>query len=219
MLYQTSYPVKATSMAALLGLPLLAFAAGVLLLLAGASDAWPLRPGLVGLLAILASAWLARRHWQRQPADVRTGSPERALWHGLASYGLLSGHLMATIAWLGPDFDLHGRIGHALAIDNWILILGALASYWIARDPEPRRDERDAQLAARALAATHGGLLAMLAALAIALGLGLVPALARASQPLVAQLLMLVLLLQALLYHGLRLWLYRRDAVAGLDPA
>ena len=54
------------------------------------------------LLAILASAWLARRHWQRQPADVRTGSPERALWHGLASYGLLSGHLMATIAWLGP---------------------------------------------------------------------------------------------------------------------
>ena len=206
-------------MAALLGLPLLAFVAGVLLALAGASDAWPVRPGLVGLLAILASAWLARRHWQRQPAESRTGSPERALWHGLTSYGLLTGHVVATIGWLGPAFDLHGRIGHALAIDSWILILGALASYWIARDPEPRGDERDAQLAAQALATTHTALLLMLAALALLLGRGLVPCLARASQPLVAQLLILVLLLQALLCNGLRLWLYRRDAAAWREPA
>jgi hypothetical protein len=206
-------------MAALLGLPLLAFVVGVLLVLAGASDSWPVRPGLVGLLAILASAWLARRHWQRQPAESRTGSPERALWHGLASYGLLTGHLAAFIWWLWPGFDLHGRIGHALAIDDWMLILGAVASYWIARDPEPRRDERDAVLAAQALAAAHTAMLLMLAALALMLGLGLVPGLARASQPLIAQLLILVLLLQGLLCNGLRLWLYRRDAALGHDPA
>lgn len=185
--------------------------------LASGAMSWPVRPGFVGLAAMLASAWMARRYWQGLRADHGPGSPERALWHGLASYSLLSGHLLVVLWQLGPAMQMHSLAGHALAIDNWTLVLGAVLSYWIARDPEPRQDERDVLIAASGLRVGYNTMLVLLLALILALGFGANTAIALFNQPLLAQILILFLILQCLARTGAQLWRYRRDARAELD--
>lgn len=187
--------------------------------LAGGAMAWPVRPGLVGLAAMLVSAWMARRYWQGLRVEDGPGSPERALWHGLASYGLLTGHLLAVLWRLGPTMQMHSLAGHALAIDNWTLVLGAVLSYWIARDPEPRRDERDVLIATGGLRAGYNTLLALLLALILALGFGAHTLVGRFNQPMLAHVLILFVLLQCLARTGVQLRLYRRDARAERDDA
>lgn len=178
---------------------------------------WPLRPGFIGLAALLVSAWMARRYWQGMRSEDGPGSPERALWHGLASYGLLTGHLLAVLWRLGPAMQMHSLAGHALALDNWTLVLGAVLSYWIARDPEPRRDERDVLFAVRGLRAGYTTLIAAMLVLILALGFGTHTVVAQFNQPMVAHVLILFLLLQCLARTVVPLWLYRRDAQAAQD--
>lgn len=181
-------------------------------------EALPMRPGLLGLAAMLASAWLARRRWQRRP-DEAPGAPERAQWHGLASYALLAGQLIALIVRLGPVMDMHGPLAHGLAIDSWTLVVGALLSWRIARDPEPRRDERDALIAATALRQSNGALLLMLLALILALGFGGATIVGRLNQPLLAHLLILAVTLHCLVHEAAQLRLHALDARAARELA
>lgn len=192
----------------------LAASLGLGALLAWGTGLLPVRPGLLGLLLMLASATLARRRWQGQPVARAPGAPERTLWHGLASHGVLAGHLAVGMAMLAPDFDMHGALGHAIAIDSWTLILGALLSHAIARDPAPRQDERDALIASHGWRSAHAALLAMLVALILALGFGAGTAVARASQPMLAHVLILALLMHVLVQYLVRLHLYAVDARA-----
>lgn len=182
--------------------------------LAWHTDQLPLRPGLVGAMLMLVSAWFARRHWQQQPPSRATGSPERALWHGLASYGVLSGHLSTGMWMMAPVFDMHGRFGHAFAHDSWSLVLGTLVSYAIARDPQPRQDERDALIAAQGWRSAHRALLVLLVGLILALGFGEGSAIAQANQPMLAHLLILALLAHVLVQYLVRLYLYAVEARA-----
>ena len=198
-------------MVRILGVLLLSLLIGALL--ASGATSWPLRPGLIGLAAMLASAWAARRYWQALPPEQGSSSPERALWHGLASCGLLTGHLGAVSWRLGPTLDMHSLAGHALAIDNWTLVLGAIVSYWIARDPEPRQDERDTLIRVRGWRAGHAALLTMLILLALALAFGTQTPVARINQPMLGQLLILLILLDCLVQYVVRLrwyWLETR---------
>lgn len=187
--------------------------------LASGAMSWPMRPGLLGFAVMLASAWMARRYWQGLRPEDGPGSPERALWHGLASYGLLTGHLLVVLWWLGPAMQMHSLAGHALAIDNWTLVLGAVVSYWIARDPEPRQDERDVLIANRGLRAGYNALLVLLLALILALGFGRNTLVEQFNQPMLAHVLILCVLLQCLARTGVQLLLYRRDAQAERDGA
>ncbi|MCA0176331.1 MAG: hypothetical protein LCH73_08615 [Proteobacteria bacterium] len=182
-------------------------------------QALPIPAGVIGVAAMLASAWFTRRHWQHRPDDA-PGAPERAQWHGLASYALLAGHLMALIVRLGPAMDMHGPLAHRLAIDNWMLVAGALLSWRIARDPDPRRDERDTLIAATALRQSHAVLLLLLLVLILALGFGGTTVIGRLNQPLLAHLLILAVVLQALVYEAAQLRLHALDARAarGLAP-
>lgn len=199
----------------LVGLSSLLFGA---LLATGATDL-PVRPGLIGLAALLASAGLARRYWQRPRQGHSPGSIERSLWHGLVSYGLVAGHLAAVLWRIWPAFDLHSLAGHALAIDSWTLVLGAVISYGIARDPEPREDERDAQFAARGLRAGHFSLVAMLLVLLLALGFGEHRMMAGVNPPMLAHVLILLLTLQCLIQQVARLRLYDIEARAERSDA
>lgn len=196
----------------ILGALLLSILFGMLLV-SGAMS-WPIRPGLVGLAAMLVSAWAARRYWQAKHEDERIGSPERALWHGLTSYGLLSGHLAAIMIRLGPPFDMHSLAGHAMAVDNWTLVFGSVLSFWIARDPEPRQDERDSVIAAKAWRASHIAVLVLLLPLILALGFAGETVVGRFSQPMIAHLLIFIILLQCLFWHIVQLRLYWLEACA-----
>ena len=196
-------------MPSILLLAFLAFCSGAVLA-STALSALPLRPGFIGLALMLASAALARRHWQRSAHGP--GSIERGCWHALVSYSLLAGHLAVLMWRLGPQLNMHSVSGHSLAVDSWTLIVGALLSWQVARDPAPRRDERDALFAARALNASWHALLLMLLALILALGFGERTAVAAFNQPLLAHLLILIVTLACAFHEGAQLRLYRREA-------
>lgn len=194
----------------------LSFACGGLLA-SGALSSLPLRAGFIGLALMLASAVLARRHWQR--SEHGPGSIERGCWHGLLSYSLIAGHLAALLWRLGPELDMHSLRGHALAIDSWTLIIGALLSWQIARDPAPRRDERDALFANRAQSASWYALLVLLLLLILALGFGEHTVVAQFNQPLLAHLLILIVTLACAFHEAAQLRLYRLEAAAEAEAS
>lgn len=168
----------------------------------------PLRPGLLGLALMLASAFAVRSHWRRADADSEPGSPERELWHGLASTALIAGHLLAGLALAGPQMELHSVAVHAAAVDSWTLVLGAILSFRIARDPEPRSDERDALFAARATRAAFGTLVAELCVAILGLGFGTQFGLPAFSQPLIAHALIVCLMTASIVRCAVQLALY-----------
>jgi len=210
---------------------LASLALGVLLTLMPA--AWPLRGGWVGVLVMVAAAWATRRRWlllalaggavQHQTgglaqgrlllADAAPGSPERALWIGFAGTAVVGAHLFAILYRIGPNMVMHTDAVHALGIDNWTLVAGALIAHWIARDPEPRQDERDAAIAVAGLRAAHYGLMLLLAVQILALGFVQRGWIAQLSHPSIAHALILSVMAGLLIDHGTRLWLYARDAV------
>lgn len=86
--------------------------------------------------------------------------------------------------------------------------MGTIVSYWIARDPEPRHDERDAAISACGWRNGHMALLSMLLLLALALGFGGRMVISRFNQPMLAQLLILIMLIDCLVQYMVRLRLY-----------
>jgi hypothetical protein len=185
---------------------LLSLAAGwALLLLQGVL---PVRPGYLGVALMLVSALAVRRHWGRLDADAEPGSPERELWHCLATTALIGGHLVASLALAGPAMVLHSVRVHAMAIDNWTLVLGAVLSFRIARDPEPRSDERDTQFAARAVRIAYGTLIAEICVAIVILGFGAELGLPAFSQPLIAHALIVGLMGASVVRCAVHLALY-----------
>lgn len=184
-------------------------AIGVLLTTGALS--WPVRPGLVGLLAMAAITLAARRRWLGLDLAA-PGSPERALWIGLGCSAVITGHLAAALVSIGAGMVMHTRAVHALGIDNWTLVLGGAIAWLIARDPDPRRDERDAQIAALGLHHSHYALVALLLTGLVPLGFGWGETVRQLSHPMIAHLLIIALLITWMVDSVVRLREYRRDA-------
>lgn len=178
--------------------------------LAFGATSWPVRPGLFGLGLMVLAAFAVRNYWLGLELAA-PGSPERALWLGLGSSSLICGHLGASLWRIGPAMELHTRAGHALGTDSWTLVLGAAIAYRIARDPEPRQDERDAAIETRGLRAGYCSLVGVLVALILLLGFGVgrgVPAL---SYPLIAHLLITAVIVSCLVSESVQLHAYLLD--------
>jgi hypothetical protein len=178
--------------------------------LACGATAWPLRPGLIGLAAMVLAALAARNYWLGLRLAA-PGSPERALWLGLGSASVIVGHLVASLWRIGPAMELHTRAGHALGTDIWTLVLGSAIAYSIARDPEPRHDERDAQIAARGLSAGYWSLVGILLVLILWLGFGADRAMPALSFAMIAHLLITAVIASRLVCDGVQLHAYGRD--------
>jgi len=174
----------------------------------------PVRPGLIGLAVMLVSAFLVRRHWQSLRVDAGPGSPERLLWHSLASQALIAGQLTMSLWLIGPAMHLHSIAVHAMAIDSWTLVLGSFLSSYIARDPEPRSDERDTAFAARATRIAYATLIAQLCVAILILSFGADFELPAFSQALIAHALISCLMLASVVRSAAQLVLYHRDQLA-----
>lgn len=171
---------------------------------------WPLRPGLIGLALMILAALAARNYWLGLRLAA-PGSPERALWLGLASASVIAGHLVASLWRIGPAMELHTRAGHALGTDSWTLVLGAAIAYRIARDPEPRHDERDALIAARGMSAGYWSLVGVLLALILLFGFGVGRWAPTLSYPMIAHLLIATVIVSRLVSDGVQLHTYWLD--------
>lgn len=195
----------------------LSIAFGIGVALALAPTALVFRPGMIGLVLMAIAALAVRRYWLGR-ALAAPGSPERQLWLAFGSTAIIAGHLYTSLWRIGPDMIPHSLAVHALGIDNWTLVAGAVLAYLIARDPEPRQDERDAQIATRGLRAGYGTLTALLVVLILALGFASV--MARVSQFMLAHLLIASLILAALTQYAVQLHAYWRDRrAAWIDEA
>lgn len=180
-------------------------------LLAATKGTLPVQPGWLGVAAMLIGAMIVRRYWRQQHLDDQLASPEHELWFTLASTSMIGGFLGMSLWVLGPQVDLHSRAVHAMAIDVWTLVIGGLLSAQLARDPEPRSDERDRSFLARATGAGHNSLIALLLCLAILLSFGTDFGLPPWSAALIAHLLILAVMASSIVRCGVQLWLYHRD--------
>jgi hypothetical protein len=170
-----------------------------------------LRPGVVGLLVMATIALAARRRWLGLNLAA-AGSPERGLWIGLGNSAVIMGHLGTSLLFIGARMEMHAREVHALGIDNWTLVLGGAIAWAIARDPTPRRDERDVRIAALGLHRSHYTLVALLVSGLVPLGFGWSEMVRELSHPMIAHLLIFLLLLSWVVDHMVRLREYLWDA-------
>lgn len=193
----------------------LVLAAGMLLggVLALGAGVWPVRPGIAGALLMIGIAIAVRRRWGLL-AETAPGSPERMLWVTLATHTVVAAHLFATLYRIGPAMVMHTPVVHALGMDSWTLVGGALVAYWIVRDPNPRADERDGAIAARGMRAAYLGLLLVLAVQILVLGFVHEGWVAQLSRPTIAHALILAIILSVLVDAVTRLLAYARDAEA-----
>jgi hypothetical protein len=171
----------------------------------------PIRPGLLGVTVMLLGAIALRRRWLQLPLSA-PGSPERALWIGFTAVTIVTAHLTAVLYQLGPELALHSRASHAFGVDNWTLLGGGFLAWLIARDPEPREDERDQQIAARGLCAGHWSFVLLTTCFALALAFSRAEWLVRANHASIAQALILLLSVSLLVEQGSRLVAYLGDA-------
>jgi len=171
---------------------------------------WLVPPGWWGLVAMTVIALAARQRWFGL-ALAAPGSPERGLWIGLGSGAVLAGHMGASLYRIGADMVMHSPQVHAFAIDSWALVLGGMLSWAIARDPRPRHDERDAQIATLGLRWSHYTLVGLIAAGLLPLGYGWTDS--ALSHAMIAHLLIIALIVSWVVDSAVRLREYRRDAI------
>ena len=182
--------------------------------------AWPIKVGYLGFAVMLASAWAARVHWDRRRERVgdEPGAPEREVWHCMAANAVVGGHLLGVL--VQPGFDMHSVAGHAHAVDNWTLIGGAVASYFVLHNSGVKQDERDRAIAARAANAGYWALVAMIVVLLLILGFAPRHILAPLTHQVLAHVLIEILVAATLVQSAVQLIGYRRDALpAGEEPA
>lgn len=200
----------------LAGVLLWGFSLGICLaLLAGRL---PVPSGLIGVALMLLAALAVRRRWGLL-ADAAPGTPERQLWVSLAGHAVVGAHLLTTLLHIGPRMLMHTPKVHAMGIDSWTLVGGALLAYWIAREPHPRSDERDAHIAVQGLRAGYYVLVLALIALILVLGFVQGGAVGQLTHPMIAHGLILLLILSVLVDAFERLRRYAQDAGEVTEPA
>lgn len=179
---------------------------------------WPIKVGYLGCAVMIATAWAARVYWDRRQARVGDdpGAPEREVWHYLATTAVVGGHLIGII--VQPGFDMHSAVGHAHAVNNWTLIGGAIASYFVLHNSEAKRDERDKAISAQAISVGYGTLIFLLIVLLLNLGFAPKRILEPFSHQLLAHVLIAALALASLAQSVAQLVGYRRDALSSSEP-
>ena len=174
------------------------------------SSGFSLLSSYVGVAMFIVFALMIRYRWLRL-SGVEEGSPERALWVSFVSRSVNGGFLLYTLYDIGPNFIMHTPKIHVYGLATWILIAGGLLAAWIARDPDPRRDERDAIIAHLGQNIGYWSIFALLVVLILALGFGFSPWVRAATHAALAHVLILIVLLADLADLASRLWRYRQD--------
>jgi hypothetical protein len=173
--------------------------------------AWPVRPGWIGAAILVAAALAARAYWRRRRDRVgdEPGAPEREVWQGMAGAAMVAGQMVGGLA--QPGLDLHVGQGNTLALDNWTILAGAVIGWFILRNREAERDERDRAIAAGGTRVGYVGLILMLVALSLFLGFAPGPYRPPLDDFALANILSALIVLSYLARQTARLVAYWRD--------
>lgn len=164
--------------------------------LAWSWSGWPFWPGAFGAALLVLTAGVVRWRWDRGAVTGEEPGPyERRAWHSMASLAVVASHLSVA---LGSGLDLHVGRGNTLAVDNWLLILGAALGWMVMRPRSMDRDERDAEMANRGAHAGFRVLIGLLVILLLVLGFAPVSVTERLSTFVVGNLLVALILFSLL---------------------
>ena len=172
--------------------------------LAWSWSVWPFLPGILGAAVIIFSAGVARRVWNRAGAvgSEEPGPYERRAWHSMASISVVSSHLAVSLC---SGLDLHVGQGNSLAVDNWLLLLGAAIGWLILRPQSMDRDERDADMANRGAHVGYRVLVGLLIVLLLVLGFAPFPATEALTLFVLGNLLVVLILISGLAAFAVQL--------------
>jgi L-asparagine transporter-like permease len=173
---------------------------------------WPIKVGYLGIAIMIVSAWIMHRRWEtrRKTTGDDPGAPEREVWHCMATTAVVGGHLIGIL--VQPGFEMHTDASHMHFANNWMLIGGAVVSYFVLHDEEAKRDERDLAISARGITVGYATLTVLLIVLILHLGFAPKSMLAPLTHPLLAHVLIAILVFTSLAHSVAQLVAYRRDA-------
>lgn len=176
----------------------------------------PIRPGLLGGIAMIVIANWMRVRWAKDGA-VAPEAPQRTLWLTLGCASVMFGFMLAGLWAIGPEMVMHSPATHAYGVETWTLVIAAVVAYRVARDRRPRRDERDELIAAQGVRAGYNALLLQMLVLVLLLGFDPFRNIAQLSSPMLAHILIAGATLAAIVQYAVALSAYLNDPVA--DPA
>lgn len=172
----------------------------------------PVRAGYVGAALLVASALWVNRHWQQRAATAGDdpGPAERNAWLWMTGTALIQGFVVAVL--LQPGSEVHTVTGDTGGFDSWVMIAGLVLAYRILRNPDTRRDERDAAISALGTKASYASLVLQLTVLLLMLGFAPPDSMQRFTHWLLANTLVATIMLSTLVGWVVMLGCYWRDS-------
>jgi hypothetical protein len=161
----------------------------------------PIRPGLIAAISIVATAVWVAKYW-RQRALVAGDEPnaaERSAWLSMTGTALISGFVIAVL--FQPGAEIHTRTGDTGGYDSWLMLGGIAMAYFILRDPNLQRDERDVAIANLGTKAGYYALILLLSVFLLILGFAPRDLLQRFTHWLIANALVTLIMLSCLVQY------------------
>lgn len=184
---------------------------GVGALLAGGWNPLPLRSGYVGGGLMVAAALVARWYWRsRQVSGDDPGAAERHAWLCMAGTALICGFVGVVL--MTPGSEIHRSVGDTGGLDSWTMLAGGLIAWGLIYDRDAVSDERDRAIDAHAQKVGYAALVLFLFVFLLALGFAPKPAMLRFTHWLIANTLLQIIMLAALVQYATQLIGYARSS-------
>jgi len=177
---------------------------GVGAALAGGWNPLAIRAGYVGGALLVTAAISARWYWRSMQAKGDyPGAAERHAWLCMSGTALVCGFVGVVL--MTPGSEIHRSTGDTGGFDSWIMLAGALIAWGLLYDHHAVQDERDRAIDARAQKVGYAALVILLLIFLFALGFAPKPVMSRFSHWLIANTILLLIMLAALVQYAAQL--------------
>ena len=180
--------------------------------LAGGWNPLPVRAGYVGGATLVLAALAARWYWrERQVSGDDPGAAERHAWLCMVGTALICGFVGVVL--MTPGSEIHRSVGDTGGVDSWTMFAGGLIAWGVLYDRNAVSDERDRAIDAHAQKVGYAALVMLLLVLLLALGFAPKHAMARFTHWLIANTLLMLIMVAALIQYAAQLLGYARSAL------
>ncbi len=172
---------------------------------------FPIRPGFIGAILMIASAAWVRTYWRRRAAiagDEPTAA-ERNVWLWMVGTALITGFVIAVL--FQPGSEIHTKTGDTGGYDSWLILISMAVAYSILRNPDVQHDERDIAISNLGTKAGYCALITFLVVFLLSLGFAPPDLMQRFTHWLIANALITLIMLSCLVQYVVQLICYWRD--------
>jgi hypothetical protein len=178
------------------------------------AHALPLRAGYLGATILVGAALLARRYWAKRSrvAGDDPSAIERRAWLYMAGTSMICSYVIQVL--ITPGSEIHRTTGDTGGFDSWVMLGGGAIAWWLLYGGDKARDERDIAIDAYANKVGYAALVLFLMAFLLMLGFAPRAITQRFTHWLIANSLLTLIMLAALVGYVTQLMCYWRDRQA-----